>query len=115
MGFFKKARKMASVSKKFAECKAQHPDVWELGTDLANAAYDARSDYMIDEARTEEGRSKYIRIAGEQMLMAIDDERFEEITGTSFPEPITHERVVCFGIALQKQLTDRFDDDLSSL
>jgi hypothetical protein len=104
-------KRMAGVARKFAECEAKHPAVWRLGTQLADEVFDGRSEYIRQETTTDEGAHRYIKAAGEHLLVSLSDGTLEEEMGVVFPGPITDSSAACFGIAFTKQLRDRFDDE----
>lgn len=111
MGIFNRIKSGAKVAKKFGECRAEHPQAWALGEELADGVFETRTDYLLDMTKTAEGADKYIRISSEQMLKSLDEGTFEELAGAPFPEPVTDEAATCFGIAFSTRLVDLFESE----
>lgn len=111
MGLFKRWKGGLDAAKKFGDCAANHPEVWKLGTEIAEGLVATRSDYLVEETRTEEGANKYARHAAEGMLGLLGSGSFSEETGLEFPEEVTDESATCFGIAIAKRIYDLLEDE----
>jgi len=110
VGLFGKAKTMAKLGKKFGECRAEHPEVWALGNEMADASFAARTPYLLERIKAE-GEDDYIRLASTTLMEALGNGTFEDLTGVKFPEPVTDGSATCFGIAFSTRLVDLFDEE----